>query len=73
MNAFLAASPTVRADFDWLLTVEQVAERLGMSAAWVRQHSNGMRQPSIPSVKLGKSVRFRPAAIAEFIKAMERV
>ena len=55
-----------------LLTVGQVSDLLCMSAAWVRQHSNGMRQPAIPSVKLGKSVRFRRSAVEAFIAAMER-
>jgi excisionase family DNA binding protein len=55
-----------------LLSVEEVAMLLGMSTAWVRQHSNGLRQPSIPSVKLGKSVRFRREKVLQFIEAMER-
>ena len=62
----------VQSTADRLLTVEEVAELLGMSAAWVRQHSNGMRQPAIPSVKLGKSVRFRRGRVLEFIESMER-
>lgn len=55
-----------------LLTVEQVAEMLGVSAAWVYQHSCGMRRPSLPSVKLGKAVRFRPESVQEFVTEMER-
>jgi excisionase family DNA binding protein len=58
---------------DHLLTVEQVARMLGMSEAWVRQHSNGMRRPSIPSVKLGKCVRFRRESVLEFVRSMERI
>jgi excisionase family DNA binding protein len=53
------------------MSVEEVAEMLNMSAAWVRQHSNGLRGPAIPSVKLGKCVRFRREAVLEFIKSME--
>jgi excisionase family DNA binding protein len=63
---------TGRPDPDCLMTVEDVARLLGVSGAWVRQHSNGMRRPSIPSVKLGKSVRFRREAVLEFIRSMER-
>jgi len=55
-----------------LLDVGEVAAMLGMSEAWVRQHSNGMRRPAIPSVKLGKCVRFRLEAILDFIKSLER-
>lgn len=58
---------------DRLLTVDDVAEMLGMSTAWVRQHSNGMRLPNIPSVKLGKSVRYRRQQVEDFIRSMERV
>jgi len=63
----------VKADPDRLLTVGEVAAMLGVSDAWVRQHSNGMRRPAIPSVKLGKCVRFRRESVLEFIKSMERV
>ena len=58
---------------DRLMTVEEVARLLGMSAAWVRQHSNGMRRPEISAVKLGKSVRFRRQRVMEFIRSQERV
>jgi predicted DNA-binding transcriptional regulator AlpA len=63
----------VKADPNRLLTVGEVAAMLGMSEAWVRQHSNGMRRPCIPSVKLGKCVRFRIESVLDFIKSMERV
>jgi len=53
----------VKADPDRLLDVGEVAAMLGMSEAWVRQHSNGMRRPSIRSLKLGKCVRFRREAV----------
>jgi predicted DNA-binding transcriptional regulator AlpA len=60
-------------DADRLLTVSEVAQLLNMSEAWVRQHSNGMRRPAIPSVKLGKSVRYRRVAVLDFITSMERI
>lgn len=56
-----------------LLTVSEVAEILGVSEAWVRQHSNGRRRPFLPSVKMGGCVRFRPGQVTEFIADMERV
>jgi excisionase family DNA binding protein len=55
-----------------LMTVEEVAQYLAMSPAWVRQHACGLRKPHLPSIKLGKSVRFRRATIQTFIKAQER-
>jgi predicted DNA-binding transcriptional regulator AlpA len=63
-------TPTVQPER--LLTVDQVAEILSMSTAWVRQHSNGMRRPALPSLKLGKSVRFRRDRVLEFVRSMER-
>ena len=61
-----------RTDPDRLLSVEEVAELLGMSTAWVRQHSNGMRRPAIPSIKLGKCVRFRRQDVHGFVESMAR-
>jgi predicted DNA-binding transcriptional regulator AlpA len=62
---------------DQLLTVDKVAALLGMSGAWVRQHaSHGAvhtPRPSIPSLKLGKSVRFRRRAVLDFIASLEKV
>ena len=55
-----------------LLTVEEVANLLGVSQAWVYQHSCGARRPSLPSVKLGRAVRFRIEAIQEFVCQLER-
>jgi excisionase family DNA binding protein len=62
----------IAAPIPQLLTVEQVAYTLGVSPAWVYQHSCGARRPSLPSVKLGRAVRFRPEAVAKFIQGMER-
>jgi excisionase family DNA binding protein len=55
-----------------LLTVDQVAQLLGVSSAWVYQHSCGARRPSLPSVKLGRAVRFRPELLEQFVREMER-
>jgi hypothetical protein len=56
-----------------LITVTEVARMLGMSSAWVRQHSAGKRQPTIPCLKLGKSVRFRRETVVAFIDSLEKV
>jgi excisionase family DNA binding protein len=53
-----------------LLTVAEVAEYLHVSPAFVRHHASGFRQPTIPSIKLGGAVRFRLAAIVEFVQKM---
>jgi excisionase family DNA binding protein len=71
-NAVQSSRRTISDDPARLLSVEEVAALLGMSTAWVRQHANGLRRPTIPSVKLGKSVRFRRDRVMQFIEAMER-
>jgi predicted DNA-binding transcriptional regulator AlpA len=56
-----------------LMTVHEVAKMLSMSTAWVRQHSDGQRQPTIPSLKLGnKSVRFSRPSVVAWVKTLER-
>lgn len=55
-----------------LLGAKEVATWLGVSRAWVFEHSNGRRRPLLPSVKLGKSVRYRPMDVDAFILECER-
>jgi excisionase family DNA binding protein len=49
-----------------LLTPHQVADRLGVSDRWVRDHAT-RRSPRIPAVKLGTLLRFRAADIEKFL------
>ena len=53
-----------------LLTPKEVAAILGVSVAWVLDHAS-RRSPRLPSVKLGKPVRFRRAEIEKFIEVAE--
>jgi excisionase family DNA binding protein len=55
-----------------LLTVAQVADRLGMSQQWIRDHVE-RRHPRIPCVRLGSSIRFRPSDIDQFIEQQSLV
>ena len=67
------ASPSDgRAPQEKLLGAKEVAHWLGVSRAWVFEHSNGRRRPFLPSVKLGKSVRYRPVDVDAFIIECER-
>jgi excisionase family DNA binding protein len=50
-----------------LLTPSDVAEWLGVSTAWVRAHAAN-RQPKLPTVRLGKLMRFRAEEIEQFLK-----
>jgi excisionase family DNA binding protein len=54
-----------------LLTAGQVAEILNVSMAWVYDHADRKR-PTLPSVRLGKAVRFRAGDIEKFIEEMSR-
>jgi predicted DNA-binding transcriptional regulator AlpA len=62
----------IKSEIAPLLTAREVARQLGVSVAWVLQHASGARRPVIPSVKLGKSVRFLQNDISEFIARCRR-
>jgi excisionase family DNA binding protein len=49
-----------------LYSAREVAERLGVSERWVRDHAT-RRNPRIRAVKLGPLLRFREADVADFI------
>lgn len=52
-----------------LLTVDDVAERLGVTKDWVWAQARAGR---IPHVKLGRYRRFRVEAIEEWLGSLER-
>jgi excisionase family DNA binding protein len=54
-----------------LLTAGDVARLLNVSTAWVYDHAD-RKKPVIPSVRLGKAVRFRPEDVQKFIDEMTR-
>lgn len=51
-----------------LLTAQDVADRLGVSERWVRDHAT-RRYPRIPVVKLGPILRFRQEDIEKFLNS----
>lgn len=56
-----------------LLSVSEVAEWLGVSSAWVRDHASGRRKPKLVAIKLGtpdgKGLwRFLPEDVENFIR-----
>jgi excisionase family DNA binding protein len=51
---------------EFLLTPAQVAERLQVSVAWVRDHST-RKQPRLPVVRVGGLLRFRSKDIDRWI------
>lgn len=55
--------PTPTQSVGEYLTCEEVAALLHVPVGWVRDHSDGKRQPTIPSVKVGKYRRHRLSEI----------
>jgi len=51
-----------------LYSAREVAERLGVSERWVRDHAT-RRNPRISAVKLGPLLRFRWRDVEEFVAA----
>ena len=52
-----------------LLTAQEVAERLGVTTAWVWAQSRAGR---IPHVQLGRYRRFREEALEEWVRQLEQ-
>jgi excisionase family DNA binding protein len=50
-----------------LLTPGDVARWLGVSPGWVRDHAT-RKEPKLPTVRLGKLMRFRAEEIDNFLK-----
>ncbi len=69
MNSDVAAEVTARKP---LLTVREVSVWLNVSEGWVRDHASGRRRPILPSVKLGKSRRFREEAVDALIRDLSK-
>jgi excisionase family DNA binding protein len=56
-----------------LLGPSDVADWLGVSAGWVRDHAT-RKEPRIRAIKVGKLIRFRPEDVEEFLRdSMENV
>lgn len=55
-----------------LLTAQEAASWLGVSPRWVLAHAAGLNRPILPSVKLGKAVRFERSDVEEFIRQCAR-
>lgn len=53
-----------------LLDTRQTANLLGMSSYFVKDHSTGGVEPSIPFIRLGRNrVRFRASDLKAFLEA----
>jgi predicted DNA-binding transcriptional regulator AlpA len=55
---------------DRLLNARQVAEKLGVSERWVRDHTT-RRSPRIRAVKLGTLIRYRWADVEAFMESLD--
>ena len=58
-----------RDDFVPLMGPHEVAQWLGVSSGWVRDHAT-RKTPRIPVVKIGKLLRFQAEDIREFIESI---
>jgi hypothetical protein len=54
-------------DFSELIGPAEVAKWLGVSVAWVRDHST-RKAPLIPFVKVGRLLRYRPGDVRGFLR-----
>ncbi len=54
-------------DVERLLTINEVATWLGVSKAWVYDHTT-RKQPRLPCIRFGELTRFRRADIEAFIR-----
>ena len=55
---------------DRLLNARQVADKLGVSERWVRDHTT-RRSPKIRAIKMGMLVRYRRADVDVFMQEMD--
>jgi predicted DNA-binding transcriptional regulator AlpA len=55
---------------DRLLNAQEVAQRLGVSERWVRDHTT-RRSPRIRAVKLGPLVRYRWSDVEVFMESLD--
>jgi len=69
----MPASPKLGSNQLPLLTVAEVASILRVSQGWIRDHASGRRRPVLPSVKLGKCLRFRREDVQNFIEECTHV
>lgn len=61
------------ADWDELLTVEDVAAMLKVPKSWVYERTRRRGKDRLPSVKLGKYVRFEANAVRVYLERQRRL
>jgi excisionase family DNA binding protein len=54
-----------------LLSVAAVAEWLGVSESWVREHASGKKRPHMPALRMGGLLRFRREEIEAWLKELK--
>ena len=64
--------PILHAASQTLLTPAEVARRLQVSVAWVRDHST-RKHPRLPVVRIGGLLRFCPADIDAWIQQQREI
>jgi excisionase family DNA binding protein len=56
-------------EYQELLTVDEVAERLKVKRSWIYFRTMQTGVDSIPRVKIGKYLRFNPITVMKWIEA----
>ncbi|MGC1871015.1 MAG: hypothetical protein WA700_08665 [Acidobacteriaceae bacterium] len=68
----LRKPPRSVAEFEPLLTADEVAKRLNVSTDWVWDHSS-RRKPLLPVIRMGDgTLRYRRSGIEAFVDEQER-
>ena len=62
-----SSAPLKPAEREKLLTPTELSQWLGVSPAWVRDHATRSK-PRLPSVRLGKLLRFRSQDVERFLR-----
>ena len=66
----VAERTNINREDERLLNARQVADKLGVSERWVRDHTT-RRNPRIRAIKMGMLVRYRRADVDVFMQEMD--
>jgi excisionase family DNA binding protein len=56
-----------------LLTIDELAAHLKVAKSWIYTHTHARTKPRLPSIKLGKYLRFRLPEVYAYLETLRRV
>jgi excisionase family DNA binding protein len=71
-DRFVGEAEALSADFNELLTVDDVAALLKVPKSWVYERTRRRGKDRLPFLKLGKYVRFEAQAVRGFLAAQRK-